>query len=99
MNPGYKMTTNLLDNAAPEIQKAIDAIYQPDKTYINTKRICDHILEHKAEYPLLSVKIHKVLAQIVTTSLKHQGLKMYTSEKHTRRYGRVFIRVIPSDKE
>lgn len=99
MNNGYQMTKNLIQNATPEIQKAIDAIYAPDKTYINTKRICDHILENKVQYPLLSVRIHKVLAQIITTTLKQQGLKMYTSEKHTRKHGRVFIRVIPSTTE
>lgn len=99
MNPGYKMTKNLLHDVDPEIQKAIDAIYAPEKPYINTKRIADHILENKSQYPLLSVRIHKVLAQIITTALKAKGLKLYTSEKHARRYGRVFIRVIPSNKE
>lgn len=90
----YKVVKNLVVDIAPEISKAINEIYAPEKTYINTKRICEHILENKHNYPIMSAKLHKTAMQLITLCLKKQGLEIYAGKNQGRRQGKVFVRKI-----
>ena len=95
MNMKYQK--NYMNLMTPEVIKALQEEYSPDRTFIYTKRLLERIVANPKTFPLLSKYPQRHITHVISTCLQQNGMTRYANRSH-RGGGIVFVRVIPSDK-